>query len=149
MKKSPLEAYFLMWLTGGLYEFHWGARLMGAINAKLYRPVFNLDHIRNILVFSFVAIFFSPVLLFFAVVSEVTVWIFIPVVTISIMTFTGTQILVLYRIAAGIREIETAQGITQQVNPLLAVVSIFVYYLAIPYLQDHVNKLEWRSHTTV
>lgn len=144
MKKPPVEAYIILFLTGGFYIFHWTPRLMRAINAERQITIFDLDRIRNIIVFSCLAFFLLWPLFFLAsLVSAVLAWIVVVFMFAAVVIYFGTLIHIIHRIAKSIHEIEIKQQIGPSIKPWLTILLFFMGYLAVPYLQFHVNKIEW------
>ncbi len=143
LKRSPVKAYILTFITGGIFVLLWCSRLMSVINTEINDTFFNKNRIRNILVFSWAAGFLLCSLLLLGIISMVFVWVFFPILLVIIIVYFSTLFWIWYRIASGIREMEIKQNKSKLVKPWLAVVLVFPYFLSIIYLQSHVNKLEW------
>ena len=144
MRRRPIFVYLLTWITCGIYGVVWYFRVMDLLNKRIDDQKFNIRFwawsvgiyftIHSVCVLAF-SLFWevSPVM-------ERVATLLFPV--LFVLGILWNLVLLPYAVLAASRRIRGLQdqvGIAETLVPRRAVFAYFLWFLALPYLQHHLN----------
>lgn len=143
-KKSPIGTYFLIWMTCGLYFLFWMASSMQSLNAYSSQTVFNVkSRMRNLQIVLGVNLMYQ-LMMFKLFSSGENVSLIIPVFFIGFI-MSGFWLIIIvksiYDISKAIEKIELDNKFADVINTGKTMGFIFLYFIAFPYLQKHMNTI--------
>ncbi|MBW2238742.1 MAG: hypothetical protein JRF39_06840 [Deltaproteobacteria bacterium] len=145
--KSPLAVYLLIWVILGFYAIYWYFRAVSYLNS------IDQEHSQSIRkIASFVSVFLALYLTGFAIVFvQHKRGVFLPeqparqalldLLFLMAVRWNVLAPVVVVRLATRMRRVQEEDGIVDTASPGRTLLAYFLWFLAFPYLQYHLNRL--------
>lgn len=142
-KKSPIAAYFLTLISGGIYFFFWMFNLMKEINTQVNEKIFDTKEKAIKLLSVLIANLVLFIIMGYAATAQIDIIISITFALEFILILAWFILIIKYirQLSDQILQIEIAQGNINPISKNTATFLFFIYLTAIPYIQSHMNKI--------
>ncbi|MHC1722169.1 MAG: hypothetical protein AB9836_03065 [Aminipila sp.] len=142
-KRSPIAAYLLTFATGSIYFFYWMFSNMRDINVLLKNETFDVKRkIKNLIVV-FTLYLITFILISFGMIKENNVLIIITFIIAFSLVITWFVLILRYlrELSVSIASLEINNSIENPIIKWKTTVLFFLYFIAVPYIQIHMNRV--------
>ena len=145
--RRPLVVYLLLWITLGFYGIYWYLRAVDFLNSFDQENYQDTRKIKSF-VFVFLAIYISGFTYVYienlrGVVQPEQPALMAILIVLFLMALSWNVLVpvVLVRLAARLRQIQTEHGIENPASPWRTLLAYFLWFVSFPYLQHHLNLM--------